>query len=152
MAGTNITNTAGVLSVPDSTIDGVVFETGNFVDSDTLDFTVTAGTSVTAIVKDLSITEGKRSRTVDTNVTGSKTADKDITLVDASSGNVTISLPENATSGRVITIKRKDGSANNVVISRSGADSIDTDFTTVQLYHKNETMTFVSDGSNWWSI
>jgi hypothetical protein len=152
MAGTNITNTAGVLSVPDSTIDGVVFEAGNFVDSDTVDFTVTAGTSVTAIVKDLSITEGKRSRTVDANVTGSKTADKDITLVNASTGNVTISLPENATSGRVITIKRKDGSTNNVIISRSGADSIDTDFTTVQLYHKNETMTFVSDGSNWWSI
>jgi len=152
MAGTNITNTAGVLSVPDSTIDGVVFETANFVDSDTVDFTVTAGTSVTAIVKDLSITEGKRSRSVDANVTGSKTADKDITLVNASTGNVTISLPENATSGRVITIKRKDGSTNNVVISRSGADSIDTDFTTVQLYHKNETMTFVSDGSNWWSI
>jgi len=152
MAGTNITNAAGVLSVPDSTIDGVVFETANFVDSDTLDFTVTAGTSVTAIVKDLSITEGKRSRTVDTNVTGSKTANKDITLVNAASGNVTISLPENATSGRVITIKRTDGSTNNVVISRSGADSIDTDFTTVQLYHKNETMTFVSDGSDWWSI
>jgi hypothetical protein len=151
MAGTNITNTAGVLSVPDSTIDGVVFETANFVDSDTVDFTVTAGISVTAIVKDLSITEGKRSRTIDT-ISVNATGVNDVTLIDATSNNVTFYLPENATAGRVMVVKRKDGSSNNAVISRDGNDSIDTDFTTVQLYHKNETMTFVSDGSDWWSI
>jgi len=151
MAGTNITNAAGVLSVPDSTIDGVVFETANFVDSNTVDFTVTAGISVTAIVKDLSITEAKRSRTIDT-ISVNATGVNDVTLIDATSNNVTFYLPENATAGRVMVVKRKDGSSNNAVISRAGNDSIDTDFTTVQLYHKNETMTFVSDGSDWWSI
>ena len=153
MAGANITNTAGVLSVPDSTIDGVIFESANFVDSSTVDFTVSAGTSVTAAVKDNSITEIKLSRTIET-VTSSKTADKDVTLVNANAGNVTITLPENGGtvgSGRVMIVKRVDSTLNNVIVSRETADTIDG-ATSVQLYHVNETMTFVSDGSNWYII
>ena len=153
MAGANITNTAGVLSVPDSTIYGVIFESANFVDSTTVDFTVSAGTSVTATVKDNSITEIKLSRTIET-VTSSKTADKDVTLVNANAGNVTITLPENGGtvgSGRVMIVKRVDSTSNNVIVSRETADTIDG-ATSVQLYHVNETMTFVSDGSNWYII
>lgn len=56
LAGTNITNTAGVLSVPDATIDGVIFESANFVDGTTVNFTVTAGTSVTAEVQAIDTT------------------------------------------------------------------------------------------------
>lgn len=264
LAGDNITNTAGVLSVADSDIEAAIFTDANFTDSTRINFTATAGDSVTADliantvsetyltasvagdglsggngsplavgagalidvtanaidvdlteaapatiaagdylifldggtsgthakgsindvttlfagnglvangaaldvnvdnstlqvatdvvrVKDGGITEAKRSRTINT-ITASATGTLDVTLIDATSGNVTFYLPENATSGRVMTVKRKDSSSNNVIVSKLGSDTIDTDLTSVQLYHKNETMTFVSDGSNWWII
>jgi hypothetical protein len=102
-------------------------------------------------VKDAGITEVKRSRTVDANVTSSKTANNDVTLVNAGSGSVTISLPENGTSGRVMIVKRTDSSSNDVIISRSGSDTIDGS-TQFQLYYQWETLTFISDGSNWYII
>lgn len=55
LAGDNITNTNGVLSVADSDIEAAIFTAANFVDSATIDFTVTAGASVTAVVKSASI-------------------------------------------------------------------------------------------------
>lgn len=49
LAGTNITvGGDGKHSVTNATIEGVVFAAGNFVDSSRIDFTVTAGDSVTA--------------------------------------------------------------------------------------------------------
>lgn len=101
-------------------------------------------------VKDAGITEVKRSRTIET-ITTSKTADKDITLVNATSANVTVSLPENATTGRVMIVKRTDASSNDVVIQRTGSDTIDGS-TSWQLYYRYETLTFVSDGANWYII
>jgi hypothetical protein len=102
-----------------------------------------------------SITENKLDRTIET-ASSSKTADKDITLVDATSGSVTITLPENGGTGwsgdtgraRIMVVKRIDSSANNVIVSRETADTIDG-ATSVQLYHRYETMTFASDGANW---
>lgn len=149
LAGTNITNTAGVLSVPDSTIDGVIFEAANFVDSSTIDFTVTAGTSVTAIVIDSSITEAKRSRSVVTDSTTSTLASTDdVSLVDASGGAVTITLTGVATSGKRVTIKKTDSSANAVTIQRDGSSTIDG-ATTKILYSQYESITIISDGTNW---
>lgn len=56
LGGTNITvGGDGKLSVPDATLEGVIFTAGNFVDGTTIDFTVTAGASVTAEVKANSI-------------------------------------------------------------------------------------------------
>lgn len=101
-------------------------------------------------VKDAGITEAKRSRTIET-ITASKTADKDITLVNATSANVTVSLPENATTGRVMIVKRTDASSNDVVIQRTGSDTIDGS-TSWQLYYRYETLTFVSDGADWYII
>jgi hypothetical protein len=48
MAGDNITNTNGVLSVAATDIGDVIFSSGNFVDSARINFTVTPGDSVTA--------------------------------------------------------------------------------------------------------
>lgn len=154
MAGTNITNTNGVLSISDSAIDSVVFESANFVDGTTIDFTVTSGTSVTAEVKDNSITETKRVRTIET-ITTSKLLDKDVTLINATSSSVTGYLPENATAGRVMVVKRIDGNAESgpydVVISSSGTDTIDGS-NVFQLYYRYETLTFISNGSDWYII
>ncbi|MFZ9751549.1 MAG: hypothetical protein ACO3CN_05555, partial [Candidatus Nanopelagicales bacterium] len=58
LGGTNVTvGGDGKLSVTDATIEGAVFTAGNFVDGTTIDFTVTAGASVTAEVKANSISE-----------------------------------------------------------------------------------------------
>ena len=106
-----------------------------------------------------SITENKLDRTIET-VSSSKTADKDITLVNANSGSVTISLPENGGTGwsgdtdraRIMVVKRIDNNSQyDVIISKTGSDTID-DGSSVQLYHRYETMTFVSDGANWYII
>ena len=60
LAGTNVTAAGdGKLSVTSATIESVVFTSANFVDSTEIDFTVTAGDSVTAIVINDSITDTK---------------------------------------------------------------------------------------------
>jgi hypothetical protein len=131
-----------------------VFESANFVDGTTIDFTVTAGTGVTAEVKDNSITETKRVRTIET-ITSSKLLDKDVTLINATSSSITGYLPENATAGRVMIVKRIDGNADSgpydVIIAASGSDTIDGS-TLFQLYYKYETLTFISNGSEWYII
>jgi hypothetical protein len=153
-ASTPISITASQVSDFNTASESAVFTSANFVDGTTIDFTVTAGASVTAEVKDSSITEAKRSRTVDTVSLASSTGVADITLLNATSNNVDLLLPENGGSigeGRIMTVKRIDNSANTVTISKIGSDTIDG-ATSVQLYHRYETMTFVSDGSNWYII
>jgi hypothetical protein len=60
LGGTNIVvGGDGKLNVPDNLIGGSVFNPGNFVDSSTIDFTVTSGVSVTAIVINDSIDNTK---------------------------------------------------------------------------------------------
>lgn len=149
LAGDNITNTAGVLSVADSDIEDAIFQTANFVDSATIDFTVTAGASVTAIVIDNSITEAKRSRSVVTDSTTSTlAATDDVSLVNATGGAVTITLTGVATSGKRVTIKKTDSTANAVTIQRDGSSTIDG-ATTKILYSQYESITVISDGTNW---
>jgi hypothetical protein len=153
MAGDNITNTAGVLSVADSDIEAGIFTVANFVDSSTIDFTVSVGASVTAIVIDGSITEAKRSRTTDA-VTGTQLLTEDINLCDATSVPITVTLPENGGTpgaGRVMVVKKTDSTGNAVTVSRQTADTIDG-ATSKVLYNQYETMTFVSDGANWFII
>lgn len=105
-------------------------------------------------VKDGSITESKLSRTIE-EITSSKTAVKDITLVDAGSNSVTVTLPEQTsvtTAGKVMIVKRIDGSSNDVIIQRSGSSDTIDGSTQFQLYYQWETLTFVSDGADWYII
>ena len=117
------------------------------------DTTIGINGSDQVYVKDGGITEEKISRTVDTNVTTSKTANKDITLVNAAGGNVTISLPEitvpSPQTGKVMVVKRLDGSSNTVSVERTGSTNTIDGSSSWQLYYRYETLTFVSDGSNW---
>jgi len=146
MAGTNITNTAGVLSVPNATIEGVVFTDANFVDSTTIDFTVTAGASVTAAVKDGSITEAKRDRTVVAMTsTGTIAATTDIALA---SNTITLTLPTGV-DGKIVRVKNI-GTGSVTVSSASLIDGAGSKI----LYYQNESMTFVyyGTGSTWYVI
>lgn len=136
------TGGSGIITTAIAT-DTIVFDINT--DNSTLEVN-----SDTLRIKDFGVTEVKRSRTIE-SVTSSKTADKDITLVDATSSNITISLPENANSGRIMVVKRKDGSSNTVVVQRTGSDTIDGS-NSWQLYYRFETLTFVSDGADWYII
>lgn len=73
-----------------------------------------------------------------------------IILADATSGNITINLPT-ATIGNKQVIKFKHtGTANNVVITPNGAETIDggANITLTTLQYA----TIISDGVTWWKI
>jgi hypothetical protein len=68
---------------------------------------------------------------------------------DATSNNITITLPDAAgIAGRVYIVKKTDGSANTVTIDGDGADTIDGSATVV-FTTQNEYNVFVSNGANW---
>ena len=86
--------------------------------------------------------------TVDSSFSTGDTVGSDINLVDASGGNITLKVPENSDAGTQYIIKKTDSSSNTVTISRTTADTIDGSASKI-LYHQYETLTVVSDGSNW---
>jgi hypothetical protein len=71
---------------------------------------------------------------------------------DATSGNVTITLPTaSANSGYRFYIKRIDASGNTLSIARSGSDTIDGQ-TSVNIAAQYDSYTIVSNGSLWFII
>lgn len=149
LASTNVTAGAdGKLSVTNATIESVVFDAANFVDGTTIDFTVTAGQSVTAEVKNSSITEAKLSRTV-ANVSTAITLSSDINLVTGGAGGLTVTLPSAAT-GKIVVVKKVDSGAGAVTVS-AGSATVDGTASKV-LYYQYESLTFVSDGTNWFIV
>jgi len=152
MAGTNITNTAGVLSVTDADISTVVFQNNNFIDSSSIAFSAD-GDTVTAIVPNSGVVESMRYRTTEA-VSTTKTLSSDINLCNAAGGALIVTLPENGGTigeGRMMVVKKTDSSSNTVSVARQIADTIDGGTIKV-LYNQYETMSFVTDGSNWFII
>ena len=70
----------------------------------------------------------------------------DVVFVDATSGNVTITLPE--TEYQMVNIKRTDGSANTVTISGSG----NIDGSASATLSQYDCLTLLGDGTDWWII
>lgn len=83
------------------------------------------------------------SKTADYTATTSDT----VILVDATSGDVTITLPT-ASSGLHYYIKKTDSSGNKVVVDGNASETIDGN-TTQDIISQYDTMEIVSDGSNW---
>lgn len=87
-------------------------------------------------------------KTVDYTINGTDV----VIFADATSGNVTITLPvASANAGYRFFIKRIDNSANTCQIVRSGADTIDGN-TTILLQVRYVSLTVVSNGSAWFII
>jgi hypothetical protein len=77
------------------------------------------------------------------------TAADSVILCNATSGNVTITLPTSVgTKGRQYTIKKTDASANLVIIDGAGAETIDGELT-IELAVQYESMTIHSDNAGW---
>jgi hypothetical protein len=88
----------------------------------------------------------------------SKTADytattsDEIILVDASSSNVTITLPAvSGNSGVHFHIKKTDSSTNTVTVDGSGSETIDG-ATTQVISSQYDSMHIVCDGTEWWIL
>ena len=93
-----------------------------------------------------------------TLATASKTSNYTITgsdvviFANATSGNVTVTLPTAASFGGYrFYVKRTDGSGNTCSIARSGSDTIDGQ-TSVSLDTQYTSLTIISDGSAWYII
>ena len=72
-----------------------------------------------------------------------------VILVDATSAEVTLTLPNaTTTSARQYMIKKKDSSSNAVVVSASNSQTIDGQAST-SFNTQYEAIMVVSDGSNW---
>lgn len=69
-------------------------------------------------------------------------------LIDATSGNVTITLPTAAGNMAAFIIKKIDSSANTVIIDGNSSETIDGD-TTVTIYDQYNYIEIISDGTNW---
>ena len=144
-----ISITSSEISDFNSASESAIFTTANFVDSSTVDFTVSAGVSVTASVPDSGITEVKRRRTVDSSFTNGEVISSDINLVDATAGNILINLPSPPVSaGRLLYIKKIDSSSNTVTIDQNSSETIDGG-TQYLLYNQYEAVTLICDGTNW---
>jgi len=95
------------------------------------------------------VTEAKRERTVNA-YSSSIGITHDVALGNASGGAITLTLPS-AAAGKRVTIKKTDSSSNTVTIQRDATNSIDGANTKV-LYSQYESMTVISDGTNWFVI
>jgi len=73
----------------------------------------------------------------------------DCVLVDASSGDITITLPEPSKATQV-NIKKIDPSANIVIVVPNGG-SIDGE-TSKEISTQYESYLFISDGTNWYIV
>lgn len=96
----------------------------------------------TTQLADASVTEAKLSRTVDSSFTTGDTISSDINLVTTGGSNLTLTLPSPA-SGQIVTVKKIDSGAGEVIISGNGSDTIDG-AGSKRLYYQYESLTCVA--------
>ena len=88
-----------------------------------------------------------------TTITGDTTltTSNEVVFVNATSGEVDVTLyAATSNGGRKLIIKKTD-SGNTVNILRAGSETIDG-ATSLALYHQNESITLMSDNSNWFIV
>ena len=108
------------------------------------------GSIDTAHVSAGAITEAKRTRSVDSSFSNADVISSDINLVAGGSGGISITLPAVA-AGKMVIVKKTDSASGTVTVARGGSATIDG-ATSKVLYHQYESMTFVSDGTNWFLV
>lgn len=90
-----------------------------------------------------------RHRSITSNYT--VRAEDAIINADSTAGTVTITLTPSTIAGQTLFIKKIDSSGNNVVISRTGTDTIEG-ATSITLSSQYQSRTMVSDGNGKWYI
>jgi hypothetical protein len=85
------------------------------------------------------------------NYTETATSGEIVLTCDASSAAFTVTLATTASNTSKVTIKKVDSSANTITIDGNGTQTIDGALT-IQLAAQYESVTLVTDGSNWFII
>ena len=83
-------------------------------------------------------------------VSTTSTLSNDVNFCSGGAGGITVTLPSVA-DGKMISIKKVDSAAGTVTIQRGGTANIDG-ATTKALYYQYESMTLVSDGTDWFIV
>ena len=79
-------------------------------------------------------------------------ADNYLVIIDASNGGVTLTLPAASSyNERIYTIKKKDSSANKVIIDANSTETIDGE-ETIELKTQYTYVTIICDGTEWFII
>ena len=116
-----------------------------------------SGTALFKVDKDGDITATSitaSSATPYTTITGDTTVttSNEVVFANATSGAIDVTLYLAASNGgKTLTIKKTDSSANAVSILRAGSETIDGAVSSI-LYHQNESITLISDNSNWFIV
>jgi hypothetical protein len=118
-----------------------------------------SGTEIFKVDKDGDITAG--TVTVSTSpvvpytaITGDTTVTTAnvVVFANATSGAIDVTTyAATSNGGKTLIIKKTDSSSNTVDIIRSGSETIDG-VTTITLSHQNESITLISDNSNWFIV
>jgi len=98
-------------------------------------------------VKDGGIDGSKIALSVDSSFANNDVIDSDINIVTAGGSNLTVKLPS-PSAGKVVKVKKADSGVGHVVVAQNSAETIDG-AASKTLYYQYESMTFVSDGTNW---
>ena len=101
---------------------------------------------------DISLVAGGTINLQTVTKTANYTAASEVVIIcDATSGDLTITLPTAVgITGRIYYIKRIDGSANTVTVDGNGSETIDDGLTiTLSQY---DCLQIVSDGTEWWIL
>jgi hypothetical protein len=138
------------LAVTDTKLAADSVTTAKILNSNVTTAKIADANVTTAKIADSAVTEVKRSRTVDSSFLANDTIVSDINLVTAGAGGITIKLPV-PVAGKKVVVKKIDSAAGIVTIARNSADTIDG-ATSKALYYQYESMTFVSDGTNWFIV
>lgn len=86
------------------------------------------------------------------SATGDIELSDDILIVDATAGNVTLTLPPAATArGKVFHVKKIDAGANSVILEGDGAETVD-DAANVTWAVQYQAYTVACDGAEWWIV
>jgi len=76
-------------------------------------------------------------------------SDEEMVFCDATSGNITVTLPvATLNTGRMYRIKKTDSSGNTVTVDGNSSETIDGG-TTATISNQFEAITIMCDGSNW---
>lgn len=101
-------------------------------------------------VKDDGIDGSKIALSVDSTFANNDTISSDINLVTTGASNLTIKLPA-PSAGKVVRVKKVDSGVGTVIVAQNSAETVDG-AASKTLYYQYESMTFVSDGTNWFIV
>lgn len=95
-------------------------------------------------------------RTKEVNSSSSNTEillENEYVLVDTSSGDVTVTLPDAGSAlGRTYTVKKTDNTSNQITIEPRGTSTIDQQSNLSLTGSSRPSAKLISDGQDWWVV